>query len=120
MNIAYTPNKTVAPEGFAGDNDHWHYHENVCLVSAPGGAVDAPLGADATATKALCDKYHGYLIPYTGFMLHVWTVKGYSSPEGVFSNVNSKLKCPNGTYYVVPQDQIGHRDNICKDVPATA
>ncbi len=30
------------PEGFAGPNDHWHYHENVCLIPrADGGARHA-------------------------------------------------------------------------------
>ena len=25
----------TAPEGFAGPNDHWHRHSNVCLKGQP-------------------------------------------------------------------------------------
>ncbi len=104
------------PEGFVGPNDHWHYHTNVCLTVRPDGGTDAPLGADQSATKELCDKYNGRLIPNTGYMVHVWTVPGYESPQGVFSNVNAKLTCPNGTYYTVPLEEIGTRTNVCRDV----
>jgi hypothetical protein len=105
------------PEGFAGPNDHWHYHTDVCLVMRPDGGVDAPLGADASATKELCDKYNGRLIANTGYMAHVWPVPGYESPQGLFSNLNAKITCPNGTYYIVAQEEIGTRSNACKDVP---
>ena len=107
-----------APEGFAGPNDHWHYHTNVCITMRPGGGVDAPLGADTTATKELCDRYHGTLIANTGYMVHVWTVPGYDSPQGTFSNVNARITCPNGTYYVVKPEEIGTRSNMCQDVPS--
>jgi hypothetical protein len=106
-----------APEGFAGPNDHWHYHTNVCIVPRAGGGVDAPLGADTSAPKELCDKYEGgTLIANTGYMMHVWTVPGYESAQGTFSNVNPAITCPDGTYYVIPLDQIGNRSNVCKDV----
>jgi hypothetical protein len=106
------------PEGFAGPNDHWHYHTNVCLVFRPDGGVDAPLGADTSAPKSLCDQYKGVLVANTGYMVHVWTVPGWESPQGVFSNVNASITCPNGTYYQVPLEEIGNRSNTCKDVPA--
>jgi hypothetical protein len=105
------------PEGFAGPNDHWHYHTNVCIVFRPDGGIDAPLGADTTAPKELCDQYGGRLIANTGYMVHVWTVPGWESPQGVFSNVNARITCPNGTYYQVPLEEIGNRSNTCKDVP---
>lgn len=106
------------PEGFIGPNDHWHYHTNVCLTINPDGTTDAPLGADASATKELCDQYGGRLLANTGYMVHVWPVPGYESPQGMFSNLNPKMTCPNGTYYIVPLDQVGHRKNVCRDVPA--
>ena len=120
MYLIYSTDTQHAPDGFAGPNDHWHFHTNVCIVPRPGGGVDSPLGADTTATKDLCDKYKGFLIANTGYMLHVWTVPGYESPQGVFSNVNAKITCPNGTYYIVPPEEIGRRSNTCKDVPAPA
>ena len=116
MYLIYSLDTKNAPEGFAGPNDHWHYHTNVCIKGRPDGGVDAPLGADTTATKALCDTYGGVLIENTGYMVHVWTVPGYSSPQGTFSNLNSKIMCPNKTYYVVAPEEIGTRANICKDV----
>jgi hypothetical protein len=112
----YSLNTAKGPEGFAGPNDHWHYHTNVCIVFHPNGEIDAPLGADTTASKELCDKYGGSVIANTGYMLHVWVVPGYESPQGVFSNVNAKLTCSDGTYYVVPPEELGLKQNACKNV----
>ena len=106
------------PEGFIGPNDHWHYHTNVCIAFRPGGGIDAPLGADTSAPKELCDKYGGSIIENTGYMVHVWTVPGYESPQGMFSNLNAKITCPNGAYYTVPMEEIGNRSNVCLDVKA--
>jgi hypothetical protein len=27
----------MPPEGFPGDNDHWHFHETLCFVEGNGG-----------------------------------------------------------------------------------
>ena len=118
MYLIFSLDTENPPEGFVGPNDHWHYHTNVCIVPDGKGGTDAPLGADASATKELCDKYKGFLIANTGYMAHVWPVPGYESPQGMFSNLNPKMTCPNGTYYVVAQEEIGTRANACKDVPA--
>jgi hypothetical protein len=104
-----------APEGFAGPNDLWHFHTNVCIVMTPEGNIDTPLGADTSASKELCDKYGGVLIANTGYMAHVWTVPGYESPQGVFSNVNAKITCDDGTYHVIEPEEIGHRTTTCRD-----
>ncbi len=118
MYMIFSLDTQNAPEGFAGPNDHWHYHTNVCLKFAADGSTDAPLGADTSATKELCDTYGGILIANTGYMAHVWPVPGYESSQGLFSNLNAKLTCPNGTYYVVAPEQLGSRTNACKDVPS--
>jgi hypothetical protein len=115
MYLIYSTDTVNPPEGFVGPNDHWHYHTNVCVTKRPDGGLDAPLGADATTTKAICDTYGGSLITNTGYMLHVWTVPGYESAQGVFSNVNPKITCADGTYHVVPQEQTGTRTSICRD-----
>ena len=101
------------PEGFIGPNDHWHYHTNTCIVMKDGN-IEAPLGADTDVTQAQCAKYGGRLIENTGYMVHVWTVPGYESPRGVFSNINPKLKCPDGTYYMKTIDELGFSPTLCK------
>jgi len=116
MYMIFSLDKEHPPEGFAGPNDQWHFHTDVCITMRPDGGIDAPLGADSSATKELCDKYGGILIANTGYMVHVWPVPGYESPQGLFSNLNAELTCPDGTYYVVEQEEIGTRSNICKDV----
>ena len=104
------------PEGFAGKNDVWHYHTNVCLVVRPDGSTDAPLGADrADVPKELCDTYGGFLIDNTGYMLHVWTVPGYESSLGVFHEASSALPCPDGTFYSRPIEELGDSLTTCRE-----
>ena len=103
-----------APEGFVGPNDHWHYHTNTCIVVGPNG-IEAPLGADAeNVTQKMCDKYGGNLIQNTGYMVHVWSVPGYESPNGVFSELNPKLPCADGTFFTVPLTKLGTRTSACR------
>ncbi|HEX5616033.1 MAG TPA: hypothetical protein VFZ83_12845 [Acidimicrobiia bacterium] len=94
-----------APEGFAGPNDHWHYHDNVCLVTNPDGTQDAPLGADREVTEEQCAALGGGLLPVTQWMVHVWTIPGYESDHGVFSEVNPAIDCPDGTYYQISEEE---------------
>ena len=104
-----------APVGFAGPNDHWHYHTDVCVVPRPDGGLDSPLGADVSTTREICDGFGGSLIENTGYMLHVWTVPDYESAQGIFSNVNPGITCENGTYHVIPQEEYGGRNDVCRD-----
>jgi hypothetical protein len=101
------------PEGFVGPNDHWHYHTDVCIVIGPDG-IDAPLGADRSATKTQCDQFGGMLIARTGYMVHVWTVPGYESDLGIFSEVNPAITCPDGTYFMKPVDEYGLSPTVCR------
>ncbi len=102
-----------APEGFAGDLDQWHFHTATCIVSTPDG-IDTPFGADLTGvTEEMCAAKGGALIDFTGYMVHVWTVPGYESPEGVFSDLNPKITCPDGTYYTIETAEIGDADSTC-------
>ncbi|MCU0267266.1 MAG: hypothetical protein MUF83_01330 [Acidimicrobiales bacterium] len=103
-----------APEGFPGPNDHWHFHTNVCLTTSPDGHVDAPLGADREVTKEQCDAYGGELIANTGTMVHVWSVPGYESSRGLFSEVNPALDCEDGTYYMIPIEELGDKTTLCR------
>lgn len=113
--LFYMANGEEPPEGFAGANDVWHKHTNVCIVFGEDG-VDAPLGADREVTEEQCTEVGGTLIQQTGWLLHVWPVPGYESPEGVFSHLSSAVTCPDGTYYTIDLDQeIGTRPSVCRD-----
>ena len=86
-----------APEGFAGPNDHWHRHSNVCLKNGPSG-LEVPFPADADVTAAQCADAQGNLMKITGWMVHAWVVPSWESPLGVFSHDNPDVRCSDGTY----------------------
>jgi hypothetical protein len=46
-------------------------------------------------------------------MVHVWTVPGYESDTGVFSEVSPALTCPDGTYYTKPIEEWGWSKSAC-------
>ncbi len=103
------------PEGFAGPNDTWHVHRDICIKATPTG-IDSPLGADHGATKKECDAVGGSLIKKTQYLLHVWTVPGYESPEGVYAHLSSAVTCDDGTYNTIKDvTKVGSRTSICKD-----
>jgi len=102
-------------QGFAGPNDTWHVHHDICIKTGADGVIDAPLGADHDATQAQCDAIGGNLIHQTGYLLHTWVVPGYESPEGVFSHLSSTITCDDGTYHVVDVTKVGTRPTICVD-----
>jgi hypothetical protein len=78
------------------------------------GNIEAPLGADmADATPELCAKYGGQLISNTGYMVHVWSVPGYESETGMFSEVSPALPCPDGTYYTKSYKELGWSKTMC-------
>ncbi len=87
----------TAPEGFAGPNDHWHRHSNVCLAFGASG-IEVPYPADSDVTSAQCEKAGGTLMTQTGWMVHAWVVPSWESPAGVFSHDNPDVRCADGTY----------------------
>jgi hypothetical protein len=102
------------PEGFAGDNDVWHYHEDLCL-KYNGGTIDAPYGLDHSATAKQCRAAGGDLMKQTQWMVHVWSVPGWESRQGLFGEVNPALMCPDGTYYQYkPAKWRFHPLNACR------
>lgn len=114
MYMAY--GRDTAPEGFAGPNDVWHYHEALCIVMGPDGNLDTPFGADLEGvTEQMCTDVGGSWVATTGFMVHVWNVPGYESPDGMFYEVNRKITCPDGTYYKIPTETIGDKDSVCRN-----
>jgi hypothetical protein len=84
-------------EGFAGPNDHWHRHSNVCIKGG-AGKLEVPFPADADVTRKQCDGVGGSFMPITGWMVHAWVVPSWESPQGVFSHDNTNIRCADGTY----------------------
>jgi hypothetical protein len=111
-----TYGRDTEPEGFAGPNDHWHYHERVCLRTGAGGVIDTPFGADLPGlTEQMCHDAGGSFIKLTGYMVHVWNVPGYESPDGMFTELNRRITCPDGTYHRIPLEELGSRDSTCRN-----
>jgi hypothetical protein len=86
-----------APDGFAGPNDHWHRHSNVCIKGGAGN-LEVPFPADADITPAQCASVDGSMIKVSGWMVHAWVVPSWESPQGVFSHDNPNVRCADGTY----------------------
>jgi hypothetical protein len=113
MYLAY--GRDTAPQGFAGPNDVWHYHKHVCIKLGPGGTIDTPFGADLEGVTAeMCTEVGGAWIANTGYMVHVWNVPGYESPDGMFTELNRRLTCPDGTYHRIPIEELGTKDTVCR------
>jgi len=93
----------TAPEGFAGPNDHWHRHSNVCIKYA-NGILDVPFPPDSDVTEAQCAAVGGRYMNITGWMVHAWVVPSWESPAGVFSHENPNLRCADGSFNT---DKIG-------------
>jgi hypothetical protein len=90
---AFTENP---PQGFAGPNDHWHQHSNVC-VQYQGGEIRVPFAADQDVSPQQCADVHGTFMKKTIWMVHAWVVPGWESPQGVFSHDNLHVYCPGNT-----------------------
>jgi hypothetical protein len=89
----YLGGGATAPEGFAGPNDHWHRHSNVCLKG-----TDSLFPADSEVTAAQCSAAGGRFMAITTWMVHAWVVPGWESSQGVFSHENPNLRCADGTF----------------------
>jgi hypothetical protein len=68
----------TAPQGFTGDADVWHQHQDVCISS------EGPLigGDGARRCKSPAD---------WSWMLHAWVVPGWENPAGVFALENAAV-----------------------------
>jgi hypothetical protein len=113
----YYSTSPVEPAGFVGRNDTWHYHESICFKYGAKG-IEIPYGLDHSATPAQCTRVGGNILDKTGYMLHVWSVPGFTMTNnygGVFGEANPKLKCADGSYYMLPIDEWDqHPRNVCK------
>ena len=104
----------AAPEGFAGPNDVWHFHEQLCMVRS-GDQIDFPFGPDRAATPEQCSSVGGMLIDQSQWMVHVWSVPGWDRFDGgVFAEVHPGLDCSDGTYHQLPPEEWDGRLNVCR------
>ena len=101
VGLMYASN-TKPSIGFAGPNDHWHQHFNLCTQMV-GTRIIVPFPADTDITKAMCNSVHGQFATQTVWMVHAWVVPGWESPLGVFSHINPDLRCANYTFNTNPQ-----------------
>ena len=80
-------NGATPPDGFPGTDDLWHEHPALCRSYATGLVIGGE-----TLTDAECAAIGGYMFSFAGFyLLHVWAIPGYESPEGIFSHENLLL-----------------------------
>ncbi|MBM3672351.1 MAG: hypothetical protein FJW86_09270 [Actinobacteria bacterium] len=97
VGLMYLGGGEESPEGFAGPNDHWHRHSNVCIRRGANG-IEIPFPADADITRKMCNDVGGSFMSITTWMVHAWVVPGWESPLGVFSHDNPNIRCADGTY----------------------
>jgi hypothetical protein len=88
VGVSYlTPgNAATQPEGLAGPNDLFHFHDSLCIVSRM--AIPA---SDAAACTSVGGRISGGFGGVTVWMNHVWVVPGWESPWGLFSSENPEI-----------------------------
>ena len=96
VGVMYESLATIAPSGFAGPNDHWHQHSNLCITFT-NGSIGVPFAPDSSVTPQECKNAHGIFMAKTVWMVHAWVAPGWQSPAGVFSHSNSHVYCPGNT-----------------------
>jgi hypothetical protein len=79
--ILYSPDGP--PEGFPGDLDGWHRHANLCLLN---GVIVGEAPDGGSCPDGQTEIYFGDY-----WLLHVWSIAGWESPEGIFSHYNSRV-----------------------------
>jgi hypothetical protein len=97
VGLMYYAQTQQPPAGFAGPNDHWHRHSNVCIKYTANG-IEVPFPADSDVSADECRSVGGQSLGITGYMVHAWVVPGWESPLGVFSHDNPNVRCADGTY----------------------
>jgi hypothetical protein len=78
VGYTFVHNSDVPPPGFAGGEDVWHFHSNLCFLS--NGSVTI------TPTREACRARSGLFQKQTAWLLHAWIWK--ANPSGVFTEAN--------------------------------
>jgi hypothetical protein len=90
------------PEGFAGPNDPWHVHRQLCLGSGSG-----VLGDEST-TEEDCEERGGRVVPLSNlWMMHMWNAPGFDSRWGLFSSEHPSLGGRIGDMHAPPGSEGG-------------
>lgn len=98
VGLSYLQLNATQPDGFAGPNDPWHVHEQLCLG---GGGV---LG-DETTTEEECAARGGKLTKLGNlWMTHMWNVPGWESRWGLFSSEHPDLGGTIGNLNATPDE----------------
>ena len=80
---------------------HQHLHQ----VHADR-TIDAPFGADTDVPADLCVQGGRPVCVQTQWMVHVWSVPGWESRQGLFGEVNpAARRAPTARYYQYPKEQ---------------
>jgi len=73
------------PPGFAGDNDPWHIHRQLCI------GAEGVVGDENTSDEQ-CEARGGRVVPLNNlWMMHMWNVPGWDSRWGQFSSEHPDL-----------------------------
>ena len=97
IGLVYFAPSDQAPQGFAGPNDHWQRHADICIKNDSSG-VGALFPADADVTAARCSSVQGTFYRAIAWTVHAWVVPSWENPLGVFSPDNPDVRCADGTY----------------------
>jgi hypothetical protein len=104
--------KEAPPEGFAGANDPWHVHEQLCLGG--GGVV-----GDETTTEEECAARGGKLTKLGNlWMTHMWNVPGWESRWGLFSSEHPDLGGTIGNLNAPPDEVKAAREKAIAEKKA--
>ncbi|HEV8420420.1 MAG TPA: hypothetical protein VGR13_03585 [Actinomycetota bacterium] len=78
VGYAFIHDSDIPPAGFAGGEDVWHFHTNLCFLL--NGSVTV------TPDGAACRSRGGVFQKETAWLLHAWIWK--TNPRGVFTETN--------------------------------
>jgi hypothetical protein len=101
--------KEAPPEGFAGANDPWHVHEQLCIGA--GGVV-----GDESTTDEECAARGGKVTKLGNlWMTHMWNVPGWESRWGLFSSEHPDLGGVIGNLNATPAETAAARAKAVAD-----
>jgi hypothetical protein len=90
-----------SPEGFAGELDPWHIHEQLCIGGSGGGVV-----GDESTSDEECTERGGRVVPLDNlWMSHMWPVAGWESRWGLFSSEHPDLGGSVGDINAAPDER---------------
>jgi hypothetical protein len=80
------------PEGFPGDNDPWHVHDQLCVQGNGSGGDGGGVVGDESTSDEECAERGGRVVPLDNlWMSHMWPVAGWESRWGLFSSEHPDL-----------------------------